>query len=170
MTGFSIAKLQILDAFSIFLKKKIGGGGVKITIDYRPKKSLKNRKMLNIIGALWEEEKYTILADNQWWFWPPYIFFEIIRKIKKSSRICNFSIENPVIFHHFWVQKYTSISIDFSIFGRDFERIFDILPYYTDVFLVQFLLFSPKKQIFKTKSSKKLKVQKWCQNGSNSII
>ena len=35
------------------------GGGVKITIDYRPKKSLKNRKMLNIIGAFWEEEKYT---------------------------------------------------------------------------------------------------------------
>ena len=32
--------------------------GIKITIDYRPKKSLKNRKMLNIIGAFWEE-KYT---------------------------------------------------------------------------------------------------------------
>ena len=103
-------------------------------------------------------------------FIPPPIFLEKIWKIKKTSRICNFSIENPVIFCHFWGQKYTSISIDFSVFWRDFERIFDILPYYTDVFSSSIFDFFPKKQIFKTKSLKKLKVQKWCQNGSNSII
>ena len=79
-------------------------------------------------------------------------------------------MEIPVIFCNFGGQKYTSISIDFSIFRRDFERIFDILPYYTDVFFSSNFDFFPKKQIFKTKSSKKLKVQKWCQNGSNSII
>ena len=45
----------MLDIISIFwviwLDKKKLGGKVKITIDYRAKKSLKNRKMLNIIGA-----------------------------------------------------------------------------------------------------------------------
>ena len=33
-----------------------------------------------------------------------------------------------------------------------------------------FFSFSSKKRIFYSKSLKKLKVQKWCQNGSNSII
>ena len=56
------------------------------------------------------------------------------RKIEKTSAICKFSIENPVIFCHFWGQKYTSKSIDFSIFRRDFGRNLDILPYYTDGF------------------------------------
>ena len=37
-------------------------------------------------------------------------------------------------------------------------------------FLNFFLVFSPRKRIFCSKSSKKLKVQKWCQNGSTSII
>ena len=92
------------------------------------------------------------------------------RKIEKTSRICKFSIENPAIFCHFWDQKYNSKSINFPFFGRDFGRILDILPYYTDGFFSSIFDFFPKKQIFKSKSSKKLKVQKWCQNGSNSII
>ena len=33
-----------------------------------------------------------------------------------------------------------------------------------------FLVFSLRKRIFCSKSLKELKVQKWCQNGSNSII
>ena len=37
-------------------------------------------------------------------------------------------------------------------------------------FGIFFLVFSPRKRIFCSKSLKKLKVQKWCQNGSNSII
>ena len=62
--------------------------------------------------------------------------------------ICKFPIENPAIFCHFWGQKYTSKSINFSIFGRDFGRILDILPYYTDIFFSsQFLIF-PQKYTF----------------------
>merc|ERR1712102_45017 len=91
-------------------------------------------------------------------------------KIEKASTICKFSIENLAIFCYFWGQKYTGKSNDFSIFGRDFGRNFDILPYYTDGFFSSIFDFFPKKQIFKSKSSKKLKVQKWCQNGSISII
>ena len=40
-----------------------------------------------------------------------------------------YSIDNPAVFCHFWGHKYTSKSIDFSIFGRHFRRIFDILSY-----------------------------------------
>ena len=82
---------------------------------------------------------------------------------------------------HLGGQKYTSTSIDFSIFGRDFGRvslkndkkmeildIFSILPY-TDDFVGLILIF-PQITDFQVKSSKILKVQKWCQNGSNSII
>ena len=45
--------------------KKIGGGGggVKITLDYRPKESKKISKNLNFIGAFWEKEKYTRKSD-----------------------------------------------------------------------------------------------------------
>ena len=69
--------------------------------------------------------------------------------------ICTFSIENPVFFCHFWGQKYTSISIDFSIFGSEFERIFDILPYNTDVFFSSIFDFFPKKTDFQDKKLKK---------------
>ena len=75
--------------------------------------------------------------------------------MEKASRICKFSIENPVIFCHFRGQKYTSKSIDFSIFGRDFGRILDILPFYTDGFFSSILDFSPKKTDFQVKKFKK---------------
>ena len=71
------------------------------------------------------------------------------RKSKKLLVICKFLIENPAIFCHFWGQKYNSKSIDFFIFGRDFERILGILPF-TDGFLGH--IFCPKKQILKAKS------------------
>ena len=61
----------------------------------------------------------------------------------------------PAIFCHFWGQKYTSKSIDFSIFGRDFRRILDILPYYTDVFFSSIFDFFPKKTHFQDKKFKK---------------
>ena len=73
-------------------------------------------------------------------------------------------------FGHFWGQKYTCKSINFSNFWMWFWTNFGYLPYYTDCFFTSILDFPPKKQIFKSKSSKKLNVQKWCQNGSNSII
>ena len=92
------------------------------------------------------------------------------RKIEKASRICKFLIENMAIFCNFWGQKYNSKSIDFYNLERDFGRILDILPYYTDGFFSSIFDFFPEKQIFKSKSSKKLKVQKRCQNGSDSII
>ena len=85
---------------------------------------------------------------------PPLFFLEKFWKIEKALRICSFSIENPVIFCHFWGQKYTSISIDFSVFWRDFERIFDILPYYTDVFSSSIFDFFPKKTDFQDKKFK----------------
>ena len=76
-------------------------------------------------------------------------------KNEKILRICYFSIENLAIFSPFWGQKYNSKSINFPIFGRDFGRILDILPYYTDVFFSSNFDFFPKKQIFKTKKIKK---------------
>ena len=84
---------------------------------------------------------------------------------EKSKKIRGFAN-----FYYKIRQKYNSKSINFSIFGRDFGRIMDILRYYTDGFFGSIFDFFPKKQIFKSKSSKKLKVQKWYQNGSNSII
>ena len=50
--------------FFDFSQKNGGGrgGGVKITIEYRPTKSLKNRKMFHMIGAIWEEEN---TVENQ---------------------------------------------------------------------------------------------------------
>ena len=44
-------------------KKNWGEGGVKITLDYRPKESKKFSKILNIIGAFWEKQKYTRKSD-----------------------------------------------------------------------------------------------------------
>ena len=96
------------------------------------------------------------------------------------------SIEDLLIFTrksgHFGDQKYTSTSINFSIFGRGFGRvslkndekleilvIFSILPY-TDGFVGLIFDITPKNRFSRQKSSKILKVQKWCQNGSNSII
>ena len=91
-------------------------------------------------------------------------------KNEKILRICYFSIENLAIFSPFWGQKYNSKSINFPSFGRDFGRILDISTLLYRWILLFIFDFFPKKQIFKSKSSKKLKVQKWCQNGSNSII
>ena len=55
----------------------------------------------------------------------------------------------------FWGQKYISTSINFSIFGRDFGRIMDILPYYTDGFFGSIFDLFPKKTDFQVKKSKK---------------
>ena len=60
----------------------------------------------------------------------------------------------PAIFCHFWGQKYTSKSINFSIFGRDFGRV---------------SLKNDQKWEILAKSLKILKVQKWYENGFNSI-
>ena len=76
-------------------------------------------------------------------------------KIEKASTICKFSIENPAIFCHLRGQKYNSKSIDFSIFGRDFGRNLDILPYYTDGFFSSIFDFFPKKTDFQVKKFKK---------------
>ena len=78
-------------------------------------------------------------------------------KIEKASTICKFSIENPAIFCHFWGQKYTSKSIDFSIFGRDFGRNLDILPYYTDGFFSSIFDFSQKNRFSSQKVQKNWK-------------
>ena len=75
-------------------------------------------------------------------------------KIEKASTICKFSIENPAIFCHLRGQKYNSKSIDFSIFGRDFGRNLDILPYYTDGFFSSIFDFSQKTD-FQVKKFKK---------------
>ena len=78
-------------------------------------------------------------------------------KIEKASTICKFSIENPVIFCHFWGKKYTSKSINFSIFGRDFGRNLDILPYYTDGFFSSIFDFSQKNRFSSQKVQKNWK-------------
>ena len=51
-----------------------------------------------------------------------------------------------------------------------FFTIYHQSPIRLFVFLGIFSNFFPRKRIFCTKSLEKLKVQKWCQNGSNSII
>ena len=53
-----------------------------------------------------------------------------------------------------------------DVIGDGFLAVF---PYMLMAVLGHFLIFSPKKQIFKSKSPTKLKVQKWCSNGSISI-
>ena len=63
----------------------------------------------------------------------------------------------PAIFCHFWGQKYTSKSIDFSIFGRDFGRNLDILPYYTDGFFSSIFDFSQKNRFSSQKVQKNWK-------------
>ena len=45
----------------------------------------------------------------------------------------------------------------FPIFERDFGRILDILPYYTDCFLVKFWIFSPKNRFSSQKVQKNWK-------------
>ena len=77
------------------------------------------------------------------------------RKIEKTLRICKFLLENSAIFYHFWGQKYDSKSINFYIFWRDFGRIMDILPYYTDGFFGSIFNLFPKKTDFQVKKSKK---------------
>ena len=81
-------------------------------------------------------------------------------KIEKASTICKFLIENPAIFCHFWGQKYTSKSIDFSIFERDFGRNLDILHYYTDGFFSSILDCFPNKTDFQGKKFKKIESPK----------
>ena len=92
------------------------------------------------------------------------------QKSRKSFEDLQILYRKSGHFCHFWGQKYTCKSINFSNFWTWFWTNFGYLPYYTDCFFTSILDFPPKKQIFKSKSSKKLNVQKWCQNGSNSII
>ena len=77
------------------------------------------------------------------------------QKNRKKLRICKFSIENTAIFCHFWAQKYTSKSTDFSIFELDIGRLLDILPYYTDGFFSSIFDFFLKKTDFQVKKFKK---------------
>ena len=60
--------------------------------------------------------------------------------------------------------------MDFFIFGRAFGRVFGILPYTDGFFASIFDSFLPQIADCQGKNLKKLKVQKWCQNASNSII
>ena len=77
-----------------------------------------------------------------------FSIFEPKKQIFKSKSSKKLKVQK-------WGQKYTSISIDFSIFGSEFERIFDILPYYTDVFFSSIFDFFPKKTHFQDKKFKK---------------
>ena len=79
------------------------------------------------------------------------------RKIEKALVICKFSIENPVIFCHFWGQKYTSKSIDFSISGFIFDEFWIFYPIILMAFLVQFLIFSQKNWFSSQKVQKNWK-------------
>ena len=102
-------------------------------------------------------------------FW----FFEIQksdippRKIEKASRICKFSIENPAIFCHFWGQKYTSKSINFSNFWTWFWTNFG---YFTLLYWLLFYFnfgFFPQKNRF---SSQKVQKNWKSKNGVKTAL
>ena len=57
-------------------------------------------------------------------------------------------VENPKMVEN-------SKPIMFSIFGRDFGRMLDILPYYIDGFFAPIFDFFPKKKDFQVKKFKK---------------
>ena len=117
-----------------------------------------------------------------------YVFFE---KCHQSS---GFLTQNQIhcrlmaVFFHFLSQIHNRLM---SFFGKNFDFFLPKTDFLVQtrlmqcffftihhqihtrliVFFGKFLyFFSPRKRIFWSKSLKKLKVQKWCQNGSNSII
>ena len=98
-----------------------------------------------------------------------FIFYPILMALKKLRGFANFDQKIQPLSVIFRVKNtlvHPSIFSFLDVILDEFWPFYPILM----AFLGQFLIFSPKKQIFKSKSSKKLKVQKWCQNGSNSII
>ena len=123
---------------------------MKITIDYRPKIRNNAWYYIRILGDLARYRlKYIII-------WAFGACFRL--KITWLSAI---KIEIVLdIIGEFWADG-------------NFFYYLSSNSHWTDCFFFRdffFLVFSPRKRIFWSKSSQKLKVQKWCLNGSNSII
>ena len=135
-----------MDFFGIFLifPPENGVSGKKVQKNWNSKNGFK-AALTPLFKELWAIFSF-VKFKNQ--ISPPP------RKTEKALGICRFSIENPAIFCHFRWQKYTCKSIDFSIFGRDFGRILDILSYYTDGFFSSIFDFFPKKTDFQVKNFK----------------